>query len=57
MEKIIDIVRDNIAKFDWACGKNIYYKIIGKYHTYLFPIDMSEKAQHHSHQNIKLSHL
>lgn len=44
MEKIIDIVRDNVAKFDYACGKNIYYKIIGKDYTYLFPIDMSENG-------------
>jgi hypothetical protein len=44
MEKIIDIVKDNVAKFDYACGNNIYYKIIGKEKTYLFPIDMSENG-------------
>jgi hypothetical protein len=43
MEKIIDIVRDNVAKFDWASEGVLYYKVETKSHIYHFPVDMNNK--------------
>lgn len=37
-----EIVKDTIAKFDYAsCGK-IYYKIIGENNTFIFPINLND---------------
>lgn len=43
MEKIIDIVRDNVAKFDWASAGVLFYRVETKKYIYHFPIDMNDK--------------
>jgi hypothetical protein len=43
MEKIIDIVRDNIAKFDYASECVLYYKVETSGFIYHFPIDMTNR--------------
>jgi hypothetical protein len=43
MEKLIDIVRDNTAKFLHAVGGVLYYKIETKKCVYIFPVDMNDK--------------
>jgi len=40
MEKIIDIVKDNVAKFDWASEGVLFYKVETKNYIYHFPVDM-----------------
>ena len=43
MEKIVDIVRDNIAKLTHAASGVLYYKIETKTMVYIFPVDMNDK--------------
>jgi hypothetical protein len=43
MEKRIDIVRDNTAKFLHAVGGVLYYRIETQKMVYIFPIDMNDK--------------
>jgi hypothetical protein len=43
MEKIIDIVRDNVARFDWASEGVLYYKVETERYIYHFPVDMNNK--------------
>jgi len=43
MEKIIDIVRDNVARFDWASEGVLYYKVETEKYIYHFPVDMNNK--------------
>ena len=60
MEKRIDIVRDNTAKFLHAVGGVLYYRIETQKMVYIFPIDMNDKEDvgsakfEHEHKAIYL---
>ncbi len=43
MEKLIDIVRDNNAKFLHAVGGVLYYRIETQKMVYIFAVDMNDK--------------
>lgn len=43
MEKIIDIVKDNVAKFKKASNGILYYTIETDKYIYQFPINMNNK--------------
>ena len=41
--KVIDIVKNNVAKFEYAVCGILTYKIETDTHVYLFPVDMNDK--------------
>lgn len=41
--KVIDIVKNNVAKFEYAASGVLTYKIETDTHVYLFPVDMNDK--------------
>lgn len=43
MEKLVDIVKNNRAKFSHAIAGVLYYKIETSKMVYIFPIDMNDK--------------
>jgi hypothetical protein len=41
--KVIDIVKNNVAKFEYATSGVLHYKIETDTHVYIFPVDMNDK--------------
>lgn len=41
--KVIDIVKNNVARFEYAQSGKLYYKIENDTHVYMFPVDLNNK--------------
>jgi len=40
--KVLDVVKDTTAKFEYASCQRLWYKVITNDKTYLFPVDLSD---------------
>jgi len=45
MERLVDIVKNNVAKMTHASAGVLYYKIETEKYVYIFPVDMNEKEE------------